>query len=125
MKTVMVRFGNSSNAWGKSKDYEYYIPDDMKVSEGDKVVVDFPYDGYMVVTVVSTKLEGKASKSVVCRIDDTDYKKRLEEEKSRAAILKELEKIEKKIKEESRFEYLRAISPEAERLLTQLETGKF
>lgn len=120
MKTVLVTF-KSKAPWGVNKEYEYYVPDDMDVKEGDELVVDSPSEGYTVVKVVSLKLQGKATKRIVCKVDDEEYKREIERDKQRKALLLELEKLDKKLKEESKYEYLRSISPEAAELINKLE----
>jgi len=122
MKTVLVRFNRSGPQYGVPKDYEYYIPDDLVLVEGDSVVVDSPIDGYTVTKVVSTKLQGKASKSIVCKVDDVAYKARIEADKERAAIFKELEKISKQVEESTKYQYLAKMSPAAAELLRKLES---
>ena len=120
MRTVCVRFSDNAS-YGKPKDYEYYVPDGVDFQKDDKVVVDSPYGGYVICNVTSTKLTGKATKSIVQKVDDTWNKAQKDKEAERQALLLELAKIEKKVTEEMKFTYLRSISPEAALLLNKLE----
>lgn len=116
MKTVIVQFINSYSSQG----YEYFYPDEWNLNVGDRVVVDSPSSGYVTAKVITFNQRGKASKWLVQKVDDTEYKARKAKEEERQKILKELDKIDKKVKEEQKYQYLANISPEAALLLNQL-----
>lgn len=116
MKTVIVQFINSYSSQG----YEYFYPDEWNLNVGDRVVVDSPSSGYVTAKVITFNQKGKASKWLVQKVDDTEYKARKAKEEERQKILKELDKIDKKVKEEQKYQYLANISPEAALLLNQL-----
>jgi hypothetical protein len=106
-----------------TKKYNYFT-DDATIVIGDKVVVDSPYGGYVVVDVLDTRdklYDDRASKWIVCKVDDRAYRARLEASKRRAAILKVLENKAKRIEESQKFRYLASVDQDAAALLTELD----
>jgi hypothetical protein len=106
-----------------TKKYNYFT-DDATIVIGDKVVVDSPYGGYVVVDVLDTRdklYDDRASKWVVCKVDDRAYRARLEASKRRAAILKVLESKAKRVEESQKFRYLASVDQDAAALLTELD----
>ena len=104
-----------------SSEYSYLTDLDLKVN--DQVIVDSPRDGYVVVVVtkVSGPLEGtKATKWIVQKVDDTEYKRKEEARRKKAVIETKLRAIEKQLESTMKFEYLAKMSPEAARLLEEL-----
>ena len=89
-KVVSVVFDNHS------KSYDYNV--DFEACVGDYVVVDSPMNGYVVVEVKSVKSisAAAATKWVVCKVDDSEYKARISKAK-RAVEIKAL--LDKKLKE--------------------------
>lgn len=121
MNVVAVKFKGYRCNTGTGLEYHYLTDLDLKV--GDSVVVDSPTESYVVVIV--TKLCGplentKASKWIVCKIDDRDYKKREEQRRKKSVIEAKLKVIEKQLESSLRFNYLAKASPEAAALLEEL-----
>ena len=119
MKTLKVRF-SGDGVIGRTYDY---MTDIDSVEKGSRVVVDSPNGGYVVVEVtevVDTETV-KASKWVVCLVDDTRYKQRLAADTERKDILALLEKKSRKIEEVQKYEFLSALDPEAAALLSRLK----
>jgi hypothetical protein len=123
MKTVLVKFDNANaTSWQRDKTYSYLCPD-HSVQEGDHVVVDTPSGGYTCVRVTGVE-DGAlpaAKKEIICRVDDSAYKARLDMAKEREKLLKELAAIDKKVKDGQRFAYLAQLDPEAAKLLERLD----
>lgn len=63
----------------------------------------------------------KATKYVVCKIDDKDYLARLEKDKLKAKIVAQLEVKKKQIEEEAIWKYLAEQDSEAATLFQQLK----
>lgn len=105
-----------------SAEYSYLTDLDLKVN--DQVIVDSPRDGYVVVVVtkVCGPLEGtKATKWIIQRVDDTEYKRKEEARRRKSVIETKLRAIEKQLESTMKFEYLAKMSPEAARLLEELK----
>ncbi len=115
MKTVQVKFPQTPH------NYEYYLLPGQEATEGTYVVVDSPYNGYTVVKVVKTVLEGKATKAVVAVVDDKQYLEYQKNEARRQAIVKELEKLAKREDEKLKYRWLAQNNAEASALLNELE----
>lgn len=76
--------------------YSYKIPEDASVSVGAKVIVDSPYGGETVVTVVSVhpgeyldKMAELSYKWIVSVVDRADYARRTAQDKKRALFEKQ------------------------------------
>jgi hypothetical protein len=118
MKSVTVRFDPTFS----SKDYHYLCPYDGVIA-GDKVIVDSPTNGYVVVLVVAV-MEGEhpsATKRIVSIVDDEDYKRYQVNKKREAEIRKELEGIQKKVIGDKVFEHLAKLDPRAAELVKELQ----
>lgn len=114
-----LRVGASNHGYG-SKSYQYNC--EYKVSEGDYVVVDSPNDGYVVVKVNEVNVQDvKATKSVVCIVDDTKYKLEKELEKKRVQTLNKLKTAAEKASKLAVYKALAQDNPEIKDLLNELE----
>ncbi len=98
-KVVSVKFKTDNY---NNKTYDYHYPDEFPTPTiGDCVVVDSPSQGYVTVTIEAIKsISSKANKWIVCPVNDSLYKKRIENEKRANKIerllnerLEELEKL--------------------------------
>ncbi len=123
MNVVAVKFKGYKTKFGQGQDYHYLTNLDLKVD--DSVIVDSPTEGYVVVVV--SKICGptettKASKWVVQKVDDEDYKRREEIARKKAVIETKLRAIERQVESQTKFQYLASISPEAKRLLDELSS---
>ena len=121
MKTVSVKFSSGY----QEKTYAY-LTDIDDVSVGDTVVVESPHSGMTCVVVKgiddSAEAISKATKWVVCKVNDTAYRARIEAEREKAKILAKLQKIKAQVLEQNQFEELARLSPEAADLVKQLKT---
>lgn len=120
ISTVEVKFTNKPY---DEKSYHYLT--DLDVSEGQKVVVDSPSDGYVTVKVIKVyvgECSKRATKYIVCKIDDKDYLARIEKDKLKAKIVAKLEDKKKQIEEEAIWKYLADQDPEAAELFKQLKS---
>lgn len=117
MKTAIVKFLNDRY----QKTYNYRT-DIENLSVGDLAVVESS-TGWGIVEIVEIKegLHSNAIAWVVQRVDVETHKARKEREKLRRAIIAELEEIDAKIAEETKFDRLRGISPRATELLLKLK----
>jgi hypothetical protein len=111
--------------FGKFSDKKYAYKCKYPVNVNDCVVVDSPHDGYTCVSVKSvTKDDGtsKATKHVVLVVDDSDYKRSIEIEKSKKEIMSNLKQL---AEEHGKLEFYRILAktnPEIKNLLTKLES---
>lgn len=122
INTVAVQFKGYRSSRGQGIEYHYLSDLDLKV--GDNVIVESPSEGYVVVIV--TKLCGplessKATKWIVQKVLDEEYKKREEVRRQKAVIEAKLKAIEKQYESSQKYAYLASFSPEAADLLKQLE----
>lgn len=120
--TVEVKFNNRPY-----DDKTYHYLTDLEVNEGEKVVVDSPSDGYVTVKIIRVfvgECSKKATKYIVCKIDDKDYLARIEKDKLKAKIVAKLEDKKKQIEEEAIWKYLADQDPEAADLFNQLKSLK-
>lgn len=116
MKTIRVAFENTGY-----KLYSYLCP--FVVAVGDKVIVDSPSNGYVAVTVMEVDVvDKKASKRVVCTIDDSEYKEYLGKQESRAKIMERLHAKRQEMEELAIFRILAETDSEAASLLRELES---
>lgn len=91
MSVIKVKFDRSKYDPSESREYAYFCDFDVEV--GDRVIVDSPYYGYTTVTVSDTSagLDSiKATKEVVCKIDDSRYRARKAAKERMAEISAEL-----------------------------------
>lgn len=82
---------------GNSKQYTYKVPAGVELAVGDKVVVDSPIDGYVIVSVVKVHadcgIDIEAAfkyKWIVCKVDDTKYNELVSQERTMEEDLKKL-----------------------------------
>lgn len=118
--TVEVKFTNKPY---DEKTYHYLT--DLVVNEGEKVVVDSPSDGYVTVKITKVyvgECSKRATKYVVCKIDDKEYLARIEKDKLKAKIVAKLEDKKKQIEEEAIWKYLADQDPEAAALFKELKS---
>lgn len=117
MNIIMVRFKSGT------KNYAYYTKD-LSINEGDSVVVDSPYDGYTVCVVreVNPVSEDSLSveKPIVCKVNDTEYKKELEKDIRVKQLEKQLEKLAEKQEKLVKFNFLYN-TEEGKKLLDELK----
>lgn len=125
-KIVSVKFPHN-NSYGRtvnSKTYAYST-DVEDIEVGDTVVVESPSSGYTCVKVVgiddSPVAVSKSTKWVVCKVDDTNYKDRLEREKQKGVLIAKLQKLQKEVMERNQFEELAKLDPEAAKLVEELK----
>lgn len=98
-KVVAVSFDN----YGKTYDYNV----DFEVCKGEFVVVDSPSNGYVVVEVKVVKsISAAATKWVVCKVDDSQYRERLAKAKRATEIKGILDKKLKEMEEILKYELL-------------------
>ena len=124
MGVILVTFDGPKDAgYGNNQTREYAYFCDYNVQIGDRVIVDSPYNGYVAVTVVKTAgLEAiKATKEVVCTIDDRRYKERLACKARLAEISAEIERREAQRVQTERFAELRKTDAHAAKLLEEAE----
>jgi len=87
-------------------------------------VIDLSGRNYVaeVVSVEETEASiEKATKRVVCKVDDTEYKARIERNERRALILAKLKKEQARVLSENQFAELAKVSPEAAALVAELK----
>ena len=121
MNIVAVKFKGYKTTQGVGQEYHYLT--DLNLTIGDNVVVESPSEGYVVVIVtkICGPLEGtKATKWIVQKVDDTEYKRKEEARRRKSVIETKLRAIEKQLESTMKFEYLAKMSPEAARLLEEL-----
>lgn len=102
--------------------YAYQCP--YAVAVGQKVIVDSPSMGYVVVEVaeVDAKDDNKATKRVVNTIDDTDYKNHLNKLERTKQIKAKLEQKKKEVEELYLWEMLAEKDEDAKALLDELKS---
>jgi multidrug resistance efflux pump len=101
--------------------YAYQCPYDVEV--GQKVIVDSPSMGYVVVEVAEVDVEDdKATKRVVNTIDDTDYKNHLNKLERTKQIKAKLEQKKKEVEELYIWEMLAEKDDDAKALLDELKS---
>jgi hypothetical protein len=118
MITVTVRFTQGY----QEKTYDY-VADLETIAVGRHVVVDTPSSGYSVAKVMgmSKTISFQATKPIVCVVDDIAYNAEKVKFARRKAILSKVARIEKKVEEEARLQFLAQYSPEAAVLLKELK----
>jgi len=124
MSVILVKFDGPKDAgYGNNQDRTYAYFCDYNVQPGDRVIVESPFNGYVAVTVVSTAGHDaiKATKEVVCTIDDRRYKERQQCKARLAEISAEIERREAQRVQTERFAALRSADPQAARLLEEAE----
>lgn len=116
MSVILVKFDSNPN-----NTYAYFC--DYNVQIGDRVIVESPYNGYTAVTVVSTAGHDaiKATKEVVCTIDDRRYKERLACKARLAEITAELDRRERERVNVSKYAELAKSDPMAARLMEEAD----
>ena len=116
MKTIAVTFNTQSGTY-------HSLSTDESIATEDHVVVESPHSGYSVAKVVDI-LDGvsvKATKFIVCKVDDSAYRKRIMDAKERAEIVKKLSIKEQKLQEVQRFAHLAENDPEAKAMIERLK----
>lgn len=85
---IKVVFENSG------KEYTYKVPSDVKTEVGGLVIVDSPSSNYTLVTVTQVDSECRIVaddpiryKWIVCAVDDTAYKARLDQQEAFSNLL--------------------------------------
>tara|TARA_R110000824_G_scaffold344886_1_gene531567 strand:- start:28128 stop:28478 length:351 start_codon:yes stop_codon:yes gene_type:complete len=115
MSAIKVKFRNNP------QQYAYFC--DELVSVGDAVVVDSPKDGYVIVIVSEIDADYiKATKSIVCVVDDKKYKLNKVIDKRKKEIIKKLETEASKASKMAMYEHLSSSSPELKALLNELKS---
>lgn len=120
MKTVYVRFANSS---GSSGEYAYLVEDDLKVKAGDYAVAHTgSRGGYKLVEVtgVSSNIDSKANKTLVTILDMEDYEARNQKVAQVKADWAALEDLLAREYERNKYRILAQSVPEAAELLKRL-----
>ena len=118
MKTVKVMFDHAYD----TRTYSYKCHDDS-VEKGDQVVVDTPNGDSEVVEVVDV-IDGvskTATKWIVCKVDRTEYAKRLAKEQRKREIKEILDDEKKKMDELLVYKMLAENNPAMEALLNELK----
>lgn len=117
---AQVQFKSYNKVYG-GQAYAYKILPNMKIKEGDEVIVDSPTQGYQVVKVSKILDDhAKASKFIIAKIDDSEYKEYLDKITKKFEIEKRLKKIEDEYNANNKYRHLAMISPEAARLVQEL-----
>lgn len=129
MSVILVKFDGPKDAgYGNNQDKTYAYFCDYNVQPGDRVIVESPFNGYVAVTVVTTAGNDaiKATKEVVCVVDDRRYKQRKAQKARLAEIAAEIERRDAQRVQTERFAELRKVDPHAAVLLAEAENiGKF
>lgn len=122
MSVIKVKFDRSKHDHQASPEYAYFC--DYEVEVGDRVIVDSPYNGYTAVTVSDTSagLDSiKATKEVVCLIDDSRYNARKQAKARLAEIEAELSYRAERVANTKRLRRLFKGDDRAKSLLRQAE----
>lgn len=119
MQSVHVKFNNYT-----TRVYGYKVPGSWDCQIGDKLIVDSPSDGYVVVTVtqVFDHIIASAKKRAVDKINVKGYQdycaKQFKREQLEAAVKARVEEVKKKFE----VKMLAAQDNELAELLKQLES---
>lgn len=111
--------------FGKFSDKTYAYKCKYEVAAGDHVVVDSPHDGYTCVKVKEVNKnseDSKATKSVVCVVDDSDYLNTIKTEEEKKKIMSELKNLSDEVNKLNFYKVLAADNPKIKDLLTKLES---
>lgn len=121
MKTISVKFTD-----GYSDKVYAYLTEDESIKNDDAVVVDSPNGGYKVVRVVSVEetVESvtKASKWIVQRVDDTEYKERIAKEKRKAVLEVKLAKAVEEARKKVDYNELAKLNPEIAKMVEEMNS---
>lgn len=122
LHTVDVRF---KRELGNKSDTIYsYLTYDEYIKKGETVIVDSPVNGYVCVVVEDVFFntrKGNASKFIVSRVFDEEYKRYQARLLRREAIKLELERKLKLQKEREKYTELAQKDVEASKLLNELD----
>lgn len=133
MKTLVCHFQRDlapyqNKASKGSKPYHYILETDQDVKVGDFAVIarndtlrDLEDFGICQIDEIIDGLTPEAKKPVVCVLDLTTHRERLDRSKQRQALLRQLSELETRQNELDRFKRLAETSPEAANLLSKLE----
>lgn len=120
MSVIKVQFKDNYKLKYQGKSYQYLC--DQQVSLGSFVVVDTPSEGYVIVKVVEIDVKDtKATKSIVCVVDDAKYKAEVELEMEVKSTLAKLEQAAQRTNKLALYKVLAETSPEVADLYSKLE----
>lgn len=116
MQVVLVKFTEGYS----EKNYNYMF-DGVALEKGEHVVVDSPYGGYKVAVVVSVVADplgtSKATKWIVCKVDDAEYKERTLRLQRKAELEKALKQSMEKAMAKMQFEQMTQYMSEEDKAL--------
>lgn len=117
LNTAKIHFLNDTNA-NRTYDYANYIPD---LYGGDLCVVMSAQHGMGVAKVVEIVYENDIplSREIVCRIDPTDYDRRVETRKKAAELKQKMQERAKKLQDVALYQMLAKDDPEMAQLLAE------
>ena len=133
MKTLVCKFDRALSPYQSPlkearKPYHYTYDGDRDVQPGDFAVIcrsdnldDITDYGICTVEEVLEGATPEAKKPVICILDLTEHRARLERNKKRLAIFTQLLALEKRQSEMDRFKRLAEINSEAAELLKQFQ----
>ena len=116
MQIVLVKFSE-----GYSDKLYNYMYEGVALQSNDHVVVDSPYGGYKVAVVASVTddpvANSKATKWIVCKVDDTEYKERAQRQARKLELEKALRKSMEKALSKMQFEQMAKYMSEEDQAL--------
>lgn len=122
MKTLTVKF--LEGAYSTSKDYHYVVDDNVKVVAGNYAVVHNSSEYKIVaVTDVTAGASSKATKTVVCVLNEdifVDYQKRNKQAAEQKELFNRLEQLLAQENENNKYRLLANSNKEAADILAKL-----